>query len=184
MIHLSAAYLTPEAFSVNLLECMKNDWKLTSESLFKLLPSIEQLSSSILRTGIAVNFKQELVKDVSPLQTITPAYLKLANEAKDRRKPGDPWPVIIIDEANRLSRWKDNEALEQLLAFFVYLTKEAQLAHGEPSRLAEALARNVLTRASIAVILASSDTFHVQWLEKGASAQIACLVICSLPSVV
>lgn len=85
---------------------------------------------------VALDLKQELLKDPTPLQTILSTYLKLTSEAKERRKPGDPWPVIVIDEANRLSCWKDREALEQLLAFFVCLTKEKQLAHGELARLA------------------------------------------------
>jgi hypothetical protein len=77
-----------------------------------------------------MDLQQELSNDPKPLQTIMSAYLKLVNDANERRKPGDPWPVVIIDEANRLSSWKDKEALEQLLAFFVYLTKQRQLAHG------------------------------------------------------
>jgi hypothetical protein len=65
------------------------------------------------------------------------------------RKADDPWwPVIIIaDETNAPMGWKDKESLEQLLAFFVYLTKQEQLAH---------------------VILATSDTFLTQWLDVGA----------------
>jgi hypothetical protein len=55
--------------------------------------------------------------------------------------------VIIIDEANALMEWKDAETLRALLKFFVYLTKQEQLAH---------------------VILATSDTFLTQWLESGA----------------
>jgi hypothetical protein len=55
--------------------------------------------------------------------------------------------VIIIDEANRLVKWKDEESLDSLLAFFVYITKQEQLAH---------------------VILGTSDTFLTQWLESGA----------------
>ena len=75
------------------------------------------------------------------------AYAKLVKEAKQKRTPGEPWRAIIIDEANRLTAWKDKESLEQLLAFFVYLTKQEQLAH---------------------VVLATSDTFLVEWLESGA----------------
>jgi hypothetical protein len=126
---------------------MKNDWELSDKGLLKLIPCKlapwqalwEALSRSVkfafAGADIALDFKQRLREDPTPLQTITAAYLKLANEAKERRKPDDPWPVIIIDEANRLSNWKDKDALEQLLAFFVYLTKEMQLAHGEPTGL-------------------------------------------------
>ena len=98
---------------------------------------------------LSLNFvKEELLKDPTPLQVIMDAYVKLVKEAKQKRSPGDPWPVIIIDEANRLTAWKDKESLEQLLAFFVYLTKQEQLAH---------------------VVLATSDTFLVEWLESGVS---------------
>ena len=92
--------------------------------------------------------KAELKKDPqTALRTITDAYLKLVKDAKQKRKEGDPWPVIIIDEANALMEWKDAETLSALLKFFVYLTKQEQLAH---------------------VILATSDTFLTQWLESGA----------------
>jgi hypothetical protein len=73
--------------------------------------------------------------------------------------------VIIIDEANALIKWKDEESLDSLLAFFVYLTKQEQLAH---------------------VILATSDTFLAQWLETGAPrlavaalTSISQLLVCS-----
>jgi len=63
--------------------------------------------------------------------------------------------------------------LEQLLAFFVYLTKEMQLAHGESEtcRISHAcLGPHSSDPHSERVILATSDTFLLQWLEKGASA--------------
>jgi hypothetical protein len=85
-------------------------------------------------------------KPQTALRTITDAYLKLVKDAKKKRKEGDPWPVIVIDEANALMEWKDAETLSALLKFFVYLTKQEQLAH---------------------VILATSDTFLTQWLESG-----------------
>jgi len=122
---------------------MRSDWELTGKSLRTLLPSTlaqrQDLWEAMLLSvkfsmgvaEIALELKQRLREDPTPLPTITSAYLKLAKEAKERRKLGDPWPVIIIDEANRLSKWKDKDALEQLLAFFVYLTKQEQLAHGE-----------------------------------------------------
>jgi hypothetical protein len=92
--------------------------------------------------------KAELKKDPqTALRAITDAYLKLVKDAKQKRKEGDPWPVIIIDEANALMEWKDAETLSALLKFFVYLTKQEQLAH---------------------VILATSDTFLTQWLDLGA----------------
>jgi len=139
--HLFADYLSPQTFASNLVECMKNDWALSGKSLLELLPGVSKLSASVAGATIALDFKQRLREDPTALQTITTAYLELAVKAKERRKPDDPWPVIIIDEANRLSNWKDKDALEQLLAFFVYLTKQKQLAHGESGRLAESVTR-------------------------------------------
>ncbi len=90
----------------------------------------------------------ELQKDPrTALQTITNAYVKLVKGSKENRKADDPWPVIIIDEANALMEWEDKKSLYALLAFFVYLTKQEQLAH---------------------VILATSDTFLTQWLDSSA----------------
>jgi hypothetical protein len=126
---------------------MKNDWELSDTGLLKLIPCKlapwqvlwEALSRSVKfafeGAEIALDFKQRLREEPTPLQTITAAYLKLANEAKERRKPDDPWPVIIIDEANALSEWEDKKSLVALLKFFVYLTKQKQLAHGEPTCL-------------------------------------------------
>jgi ATPase domain predominantly from Archaea len=91
--------------------------------------------------------KQELMQEPTPLNTIIEAYSKMAKEVKQKRAPGDPWPVIIIDEANALQEWEDAKSLKALLAFFVYLTKQEQLAH---------------------VVLATSDTFLAEWLESGA----------------
>ena len=111
---------------------MKNDWKLSAKRLLGLLPAgIAQVSGSVSGAKIALDFKQRLREDPTPMHTITSAYLQLATEAKERRKPGDPWPVIIIDEANALSEWEDKKSLAALLKFFVYLTKEMQLAHGK-----------------------------------------------------
>ena len=157
---MSVDYLSPQAFACNLVDCIKNDWELSDKGLLKLIPRKlapwqalwEALSRSVKFTvagaEIALDFKQRLRDDPTPLQTITAAYLELANEAKERRKPDDPWPVIIIDEANRLSKWKDKDALEQLLAFFVYLTKQKQLAHGESTRLNHSRAHSRVRGAS------------------------------------
>jgi len=151
-----ADYLNPAAFSANLVQCMQNDWKLDDKWLFGVVPSLAKLtlggSMQTLGAEVKMDFlKAELQKDPrSALQTIMDAYLKLAREAKQKNKVKGPWPVIIIDEANRLKKWeeKSSESLDSLLAFFVYLTKQEELAH---------------------VILASSDTFLTEWLENGAS---------------
>ena len=144
---VSTDYLSPASFSVNLLKCMLNDWQLDASELFKFLFSSVKLAASAAGVEVSLDYlKRELMQEPTPLNTIIEAYSKMAKEAKQKRAPGDPWPVIIIDEANRLTAWKDKESLEQLLAFFVYLTKEEQLAH---------------------VVLATSDTFLTQWLESG-----------------
>ncbi len=150
--------MSPAAFSANLVKCTKNDWQLSDRALLSFLPwklklkvSLAKLYSLFSLDGVLALdvLSSELQKDpLTALQTILDAYLKLVKDAKQKRKKkSDPWPVIIIDEANRLTKWKDTESLEQLLAFFVYLTKQEQLAH---------------------VILATSDTFLTQWLESGA----------------
>ena len=151
-----ADYLNPAAFSANLIQCMQNDWKLDDKWLLGVVPSLAKLtlggSMQTLGAEVKMDFlKAELQKDPrSALQTIMDAYLKLVKEAKHKNKVRGPWPVIIIDDANRLKKWeeKSRESLDSLLAFFVYLTKQEELAH---------------------VILASSDTFLTEWLENGAS---------------
>ena len=150
-----ADYLSPAAFSVNLLSCLSNDWRLEPAELLRaVLPSSVKLTGSAVGVLSLDIVKEELLKEPTQLQVIMDAYLKLVKEAKQKRSPGDPWPVIIIDEANRLTAWKDKESLEQLLAFFVYLTKQEQLAH---------------------VVLATSDTFLVEWLESGVLLSSDCL---------
>ena len=146
--------MSPATFSANLIKCVKNDWQLDDTWLSKMIPSVARVSGSVSGTPVQVEYlKAELLKDPrTALQTITDAYLNLVKGAKEKRKAGDPWPVIIIDEANALMEWKDKESLNALLKFFVYLTKEEQLAH---------------------VILATSDTFLTQWLDSGAP-HLAC----------
>lgn len=144
---------------MNLLECLESDWELTGESLLELFPGrpapwqalwealLRSVKFSVAGAEIALDLKQRLREDPSPLTTITSAYLKLAKEAKERRKPGDPWPVIIIDEANALSEWEDKKSLLALLKFFVYLTKEMRLAHGEAAGSLTSSCVGGLTRA-------------------------------------
>ena len=58
-------------------------------------------------------------------------------------------PVIIIDEANKLIRWSDDSGhkeLKNLLDFFVRTTKQEHLGH---------------------IVLASSESFVVDFLENG-----------------
>ena len=129
---------------------MQNDWQLDAKwasSVVLWLAKVTGRAGAMVTVDLPF-LKAELKKDPqTALRTITDAYLKLVKDAKQKRKEGDPWPVIIIDEANALMEWKDTETLSALLKFFVYLTKQEQLAH---------------------VILATSDTFLTQWLESGA----------------
>lgn len=138
------------AFATNLLHCMKNDWQLRAEQLASaFVPYLSSLASSAL--GIPVTFdslKAALEEEPAPLQMIMKAYLKLVQDARGLHAHGKPWPVIIIDEANALMEWENKSALTALLKFFVYLTKQEQLAH---------------------VILVTSDTFLTQWLDVGAA---------------
>ena len=146
---LLAVYTSTAAFSENLVKCMQNDWQLGADALLALFPSALKVAGKAYGLDMSVEFlKAELKKDSqTALQTIMDAYLQLVMDSHKKRKKGDPWPVIIVDEANLLTSWKDDESLKSLLTFFVYLTKQKQLAH---------------------VILATSDTFLTQWLEKGA----------------
>jgi hypothetical protein len=143
--------MSPAAFSANLVKCTKNDWQLGNEWLLSVFPSLAKVTGSALGAEVKVDFlRAELQKDPrTALQTILDAYLTLVKDAKQKRKAGDPWPVIIIDEANALMEWEaeNKQSLNALLKFFVYLTKQEQLAH---------------------VILATSDTFLAQWLESAA----------------
>ena len=131
------------------MKCMQNDWQLDAKwasSVVLWLAKVTGRAGAMVMVDLHF-LKAELKKDPqTALRTITDAYLKLVKDAKQKRKEGDPWPVII-DEANALMEWKDAETLSALLKFFVYLTKQEQLAH---------------------VILATSDTFLMQWLESGA----------------
>eukprot|EP00882_Tetradesmus_deserticola_P011183 GHRQ01011832.1.p1 GENE.GHRQ01011832.1~~GHRQ01011832.1.p1 ORF type:complete len:347 (+),score=45.81 GHRQ01011832.1:113-1153(+) len=58
---------------------------------------------------------------------------------------GPPYPVLIIDEANRLKDWQDERALQVLLDFLVVITKQHGLCH---------------------VVLGTSDSFFTDWLEQ------------------
>jgi alpha/beta superfamily hydrolase len=55
-------------------------------------------------------------------------------------------PPHAADEANKLMAWADKADVQELLNFFVVVTKQDKLAH---------------------VVLATSDHFFMSWLEKG-----------------
>ena len=69
-------------------------------------------------------------------------------------------PVIVIDEANKLMRWRDDPGhtqLRDLLDFFVKTTKEDHLGH---------------------FVLASSESFVIDFLEKGKLRNCPKLAMC------
>ena len=114
-------YMNPAAFAANLVKCTKNDWQLDVKWLLSLFPSLSNVSGTVLGAEVKVDFLgAELQKDPrTALQTIMDAYLKLVKDAKQKRKDGDPWPVIVIDEANALMEWEDKKTLTALLAFCI-----------------------------------------------------------------
>ena len=125
----TSAHSIPEPRGVRLqpVNCVQNDWHWDAERLVAALaPSFKTLSGSALGVTVTLDsLKTALQQEPTPLQSILDAYSKLVKDAKQKRKSkDDTWPVIIIDEANRLEAWEDKASLEQLLAFFVYLSKQ------------------------------------------------------------
>ena len=159
MLSICADYTNPASFSANLVKCTKRDWQLDDKWLLSMVPSLAKVT---LGAEVKLDFlKAELQKDPrTALQVIMDAYLKLANDAKQKRKKGDPWPVMIIDEANALTEWEEEnkQSLTALLKFFVYITKQEQLAH---------------------VVLATSDTFLTEELERGVSKRARIVLPCA-----
>ena len=98
---------------------MSNDWKLDVAQLWGLFfPSSVKLAGEVAGVEVTLDYvEQELQNRPTPLQVIIGAYSKLVKEAKQKRSPGDPWPVIIVDEANALQEWEDAKSLKALLKF-------------------------------------------------------------------
>ena len=148
-------------FAAKLVERMQQDWQLDVDALHALFPAAAKLPDSPCDANMYVLcIKAELRKDPrTALQTVMDAYLKLVTNAKQQRGAGDPWPVIIIHDARSLLEyWKDEASLNSLLNFFVYISKQEQLAH---------------------VILESGDTVLLQELESGAPP--VPLLVCCFP---
>ena len=140
----------PAAFNHALLRATKQAWCLDDAALWKL--RLQGLHISILGFELDASFGIPALSADTSLQNIMDALIKLVTEAKTARDAaGDarPLPLIVIDEANALADWQrsDEVTLRALLRFFVFITKEARLAH---------------------VLLATSDTFLTQWLETSA----------------
>ena len=157
-------YMSPGAFTENVLECIRNAWPVEFVAFLEFFGVKVPDAAEVLRVPVkfsvasprnwggpptaGVEFSAGGAAAASSLQEFFDAFQVLAREAKEARTAGEPWPVIIIDEANALMDWEDKKSLKSLLAFFVRVTKQEQLAH---------------------VVLATSDTFFLQWLEKSAS---------------
>jgi hypothetical protein len=94
-------------------------------------------------------------QEAPPLATACRAYIALLDawdKAKaDGRVQNDTPPVLVLDEANVLSAWGDEDKAEReaLLKFFVAITKEQQRNH---------------------VILSTSDYSFQAWLSQGKAA--------------
>jgi hypothetical protein len=74
----------------------------------------------------------------------------------------DPWPVIIVDEANELMSWQDAHPtdLKNLLSFFVSVSKQSGQCH---------------------VVLATSEYGFLDWLSQGRSRdRVVCRTACSV----
>lgn len=148
-------YGDPAKFATNLVRCMDIDSGLSGEDLLRAGFNVMVVAGVVAKAAGLVNVSEaaerfssaleEYItsKKAEGLQIVMDAYSKLAQ----LRKPGQPFPVIIIDAANVLAKWGDTAWLKALLRFFVRITKQEGLAH---------------------VVLATSDTFLTQWLERGA----------------
>ena len=54
-------YMSPAAFSANLVKCTKNDWQLGNEWLLSVIPSLAKVTGSALDAEVKVDFlKAEL----------------------------------------------------------------------------------------------------------------------------
>jgi hypothetical protein len=90
--------------------------------------------------------------EITPLGMVTEAYVQLLYAWHQARAAGslkdDMFPVLVIDEADVLMRWKDESKaeLQTLLSFFVSISKAQRQSH---------------------VILATSDHSFRDWLSKG-----------------
>ena len=149
--------MNPASFANILLECMQNSWRFDASDAAEFARLVGGLSADVLPDG-SVRLGVASSPESSALQAALDAYTRLVTRARAKRAPGDPLPVLIIDQANKLMTWDDTRTLKALLAFFVMLTKETQLAH---------------------VVLATSDGLLAQWLSDRTSvAHAACTRAC------
>ena len=136
---------SPQGFANAIRELITNDdglqewWKKNVKSL--------QVGASV--KGAGNQLKLDVVfapaPNKSPMASIIDSLTAFLEATRDLPEN----PVIIIDEANKLMRWGDdpgNKQLKDLLDFFVKTTKEDHLGH---------------------IVLASSESFVINFLEKG-----------------
>ena len=115
--------------------------------------------------GIKLKFpgiELDLEKMFAPAADKTPMECIIASLTTflEATRPLDYKPVIIIDEANKLMRWSDDpdkKELKNLLDFFVRTTKQEHLGH---------------------FVLASSESFVIDFLEKGKLRNCPKLAMC------
>ena len=109
----SRDYMSPVAFTENMLECIRNDWpeafvtfleffgfKVTDAAMIRGLPVKFSVASPRNWGGpptAGLEFSAGGVAGVSSLQEFFEAFQVLARKAKEAHKPGESWPVIIID---------------------------------------------------------------------------------------
>jgi AAA+ ATPase superfamily predicted ATPase len=153
-------YLNSDAFAKNLLKGINRSWHDRIEGLAALL------KWTITTSSPAGSLRLELppgATSSTSLELIFEVFDKVVSDAKMSRQPGDPWPLIIIDDANRLMNWRtsESESLEQLLAYFVRLSKQEKLAH---------------------VVLATSDSSFLPWLTKRVWTRFAVLIGSGYPA--
>jgi len=120
--------LSSDDFAHTLEKCLATCWSSQFDRVLRLLDKFAlKLPFGTVVLPILQLFNTSTSE--TKLQRIVSVYQILVAEARTGRRDGDPWPVIIIDEANILLRWEDKKALRQLLDVFVRLTKQEQLAH-------------------------------------------------------
>lgn len=138
---------TPGALSQVLLRGVQDAWRLDDAALARLLSGN---NFTIPFLNIPVHFPLHFpYTPPTTMQSIMDTYHRKVSESAEARAHDAtvPFPIIILDEANRLAAWEDKKALQQLFDFFTFLTKEAGLAH---------------------VVLATSDSFFTTWLDNRA----------------
>lgn len=142
---------SPLLFSTNLRELVTED--VAMDNWWKNLSNL--ISASIIKlpyyhADLKTFFKLE-ESTKSPIGGIIDSLTAFL----EATRPLSYKPVIIIDEANVVMEWKEQDKghaeLKKLLRFFVRVTKQEHLAH---------------------IVLATSDYFLTTWLENGKAVKL------------